>query len=265
MQFFTHLPHVTALMSELADGPMGSSTNPGPNDELLSNRARYLKRHAIPPAETVMAGLVHGVGVRVLVRTPRERRVGDTDGLVSRGPAAAIGTQDCFPLFFAPLDPSDGHALVGIAHAGWPGVLNGIAGRVVTELELAGLDRRRNLALAIGPGIHRCCFTVRDDERGVGQYVDLGYRDFVGDAGIGQDGRKRYRVDLAGILLHELRDQLSIPPGRIEAAPECTFCARTESGRPRFFSSRRNRVPGNNMLSVIWLNRPGRRTEAAWL
>lgn len=261
MRFFQELEHVTAVMSERADGPMGSSKNPGKKREFEANRVRFVGRHGIDPHELVLAGLVQGITIRPLSRVPRGGYIEDTDGLMSYGPAVAIASQDCFPLFFTPLDPSDGHALVGIAHAGWPGVVEGIAGRMVTEFELRGLDRRRNLAVAIGPGIRSCCFVVRDDERGRHQYLDRSYGNFIEEAGVGADGEKHWRVDLVGILLSQLRDQLFIPDERIEVAEPCTYCATDGSGAYRFFSWRRDGMEGTNMLSVIRLN-TGRGVEA---
>lgn len=254
MRFFSELKHVTALMSERPDGPMGSSTNPGEDGEYKANRTRYLGRQGIDPRRVVMAGLVNGIRVQAIFKVPKDRRIPDTDGLVSFGPAPAIAAQDCFPLLFAPLDPTDGHALVGIAHAGWAGVIGGIAGRMVTEIELRGIDRRTNLAVAIGPGIRNCCFLVRDDKRGLRNFVDLGYRDFVEDAEPGSDGEKRWRVDLTAILRFQLRDELSIPAEHIKITELCTCCAMDEAGDYRFFSLRRERAAGNNMLSVITLN-----------
>ncbi len=260
MQFLMRLPHVTARLSERADGPMGSSTNPGDDGKLAANRSRYLERYRIPPAETVMAGLVHGTDIAVASEVPPGGRVPDRDGVITFGPAAAFGVGDCFPLYLAPLDPSDGRMLAAIAHAGWRGILNGIARAMVEALAARGVDPLQNLAVAIGPGIGECCFTVRDDERGVNQYCDHGYGAFVKDAGEDEQG-KLFRVDLLGILRSQLSD-LGIPETEIEIQAPCTYCTRTRSGRLRFFSWRRDRVKGNNMLAVIHLNRAERRIEA---
>ena len=256
MQFLMHLPHVTARLSERVDGPMGSSTNPGDEGELAANRSRYLERYRIPPGEIVMAGLVHGTDIAVVSEVPPDGRVPDRDGVITFGPAAAFGVADCFSVFLSPLDPSDGRMLAAIAHAGWRGILNGIARAMVETLSARGVDPRQNLGVAIGPGIRECCFTVRDDERGVRQYVDRGYGAFVKDAGEDEKG-KLFRVDLLGILRSQLSD-LGIPETEIEIQAPCTSCTTTKSGNLRFFSWRRDRVKGNHMLAVIHLNRPDR-------
>lgn len=257
MQFLMHLPHVTARLSERADGPMGSSTNPGDEGELAANRSRYLGRYRIPPGETVMAGLVHGTDIAVASEVPPGGRVPDRDGVITFGPAAALGVQDCFPVYLAPLDPSDDRMLAAIAHAGWRGIVNGIARAMVETLAARGVDPRQNLAVAIGPGIRECCFTVRDDKRGVSNYLDAGYADFVADAGVDVQGQKVWRVNLLGILRRQLAD-LGIPEVEIGVNAPCTSCALTKSGRLRFFSWRRDRAQGNNMLAVIHPNRRAR-------
>ncbi len=256
MRFLEHLPHITAVMSERSDGPMGTSAGGG---EFAESRERFLRGHGFVPEGkgTIMAGLVNRDRIAVVSYRRSQSIVPETDGLVSSGPAVAIASQDCFPLFFAPLDPSDGHVLVGIAHAGWRGAVNGIVRKMVTELELGGIDRCRNLAVAIGPGIRQCCFLVRDDEHGLDQYLDHGYGEFAREAGAGADGEKRWRVDLPGILRSQLEVGLSIPSDRIHEAPECTYC-----GPERFFSWRRDHVEGANMLSAIRLN-AGRLREAS--
>lgn len=264
MEFLMHVRHITARFSERTDGPMGSSTNPGDGGEFQANRTRYLASCRIPPESTVMAGLVHGMDVAVMQQIPESGRLADTDGVITYGPAVAFGIQDCFPLFLAPIDPSDGRMLAGLAHAGWKGILGGMTRTVVEALGARGVQPG-NLAVAIGPGIRECCFTVRDDENGLQNYLDAGYGEFVAHAGVDGEGQKVWRVNLLGILRRQLA-ALGIPDGNIEAdRVPCTCCSRTTSDRLRFFSWRRDGTKGNNMLAVVYLNRPGRRVETIWL
>lgn len=254
MRFLEHLPHITALMSERPDGPMGSSKNDGERGELGENRRRFLESYGIDPCYAVMAGLVNGTAVRTILDPPPDRRVENADGLVVRGPSRislALASQDCFPLFFAPIDPSDGQEFIGIAHAGWEGILGGIVFAMMSRIEGMGIDRRKDLAIAIGPGIRSCCFLVRDDERGLRQYLDRGLEAFVGQAQADKEGEARYPVDLRGIILSQLHVGLGIPPEHVTADTACTMC-----DGERFFSWRRDHAKGNNMLSAIRFNRP---------
>lgn len=259
MRFFQRLEHVTALMSEHADGPMGSSTNSGERGEFALNRAKFLGAHGIGSEDLIMAGLVHGTAIRVAFAG--RGRVADTDGLVTYGPPVGFGVEDCFPVFFAPIDASDGLNLAAIVHAGWPGILGGIVPTMVDRLIARGVEHRSNLAVAVGPGIRSCCFIVRDDERGIGQYRDRGYGSFAQEIEPDEDGR-RWRVDLLGIILQQL-ERIGVRTIESDQAL-CTSCTRTEGGAPRFASWRRDRVPGANMLAVI-LPPSGRRVDTVML
>ncbi len=256
MRFLEGLPHVMAVMSERPDGPMGSSTNPGDNGAYAENRRQFFVRCGINPKRTVMAGLVNGTAVRMVREAPLELRIPDTDGLISSAWAVAIASQDCFPLFFAPLNPSGSQEFIGIAHAGWEGILGGIVFAMVSRIEGTGIDRRENLAVAVGPGIRSCCFLVRDDKRGVRQYLDRGLEAFVGKVQKDERGEARYPVDLRGIILSQLHDRLGIPPQHVASDTACTMC-----DGERFFSWRRDGAKGNNMLSAIRFNRPKRFEE----
>lgn len=234
MQFFRQFPHLIAVMSEKTDGPMGNSTNHGPKGEYGYNRMHFLERNGIDPDRLVMAGLVHGAAVRLVLAIPPEKRVPDTDGLVSKSLAIAITTSDCLPVFFY----SPVMNWVGLAHAGWRSILGGIIPMMIEKFKNLGADAA-GVRAAIGPGIHYCCYRVRDDENGAPRY--RGYERFVSP-----DGRGRFQVDLKGIAFSQL-NSLGVPVERVEASSECTSC------NNRFFSWRRDRLPGHNMLSVIQL------------
>lgn len=246
MRFFQRLSHVTALLSERSDGPMGSSTNPGENGAFARHRERFLEQYGIRPERLVMAGLVHGTAVRTVFSG--SGRVPESDGLISFGPPVGFGVQDCLPLFMAPILPADGLRLAGVAHVGWRGVLNGISAVAAGGFARHGVGVRENLAAAIGPGIRECCFTVHDDV--AARFRDAGYGAFVRPADADANG-PRFAVDLLGILCQQL-EELGIPRGNIEVEGAlCTVCARTDAGEPRFASWRRDRIPAANMLAVI--------------
>ncbi len=250
MRFLEHLPHITAVMSERSDGPMG----PGGNGDPAENRKRFLEANGFSVQQMVLAGLTDGIAVRVLTTrgAPRDGVVPNTDGLLSFGPDIGLRAQDCFSLFFAPSDPSDGIEFVGLVHAGWRGILGGIIAVVGATLSSRGIDPRHDLEVAIGPGIRQCCYVVRDDENGWRQYLDRGYERFVEEIEPDAVGR-RFRVDLAGILLYQLTTfpETSIPASHITVAEECTYCTRNGNGTYRFASWRRDGLKGANMLSAI--------------
>lgn len=249
MKVFTQYPDIVAIISERRDGPMGSSTNAGTDGAFADNRMRFLEGHGILACRTAMAGLIHGTTVATVFDVPPGGRVPNTDGLIAPadGPALAITTADCLPVSFAAPDGDDG-GWVGIAHAGWPGILGGIVRAMIAKFEAKGVDPRSRLSVAIGPGIRSCCYLVRDDERGIANYRDLGWERFTAEAKEDAEGRRRWRVDLAAIVRHQLAEA-GVPNERIEDVSACTAC---DAGH-RFFSRRRGDPPGSSMLSVIRL------------
>ncbi|WP_202906878.1 peptidoglycan editing factor PgeF [Abyssisolibacter fermentans] len=66
---------------------------------------------------------------------------------------------DCVPLFF--LDPSK--MVVGVAHAGWRGTVNGIAGKMIDVMKEKYNSNASDILVGIGPSIGPCCFEVKED------------------------------------------------------------------------------------------------------
>lgn len=255
MRFFQQYPHVTAAMSEQRHGPMGSSTNHGPEGEYAENRRRFLAGVGIPDGALVMAGLVHGTAVRTVISRPETGRVPNCDALITRAPgiALAMTSADCLPVFCCELRSG----MVGIIHAGWRGLLDGIIGRMISELEDHGAVAARTL-VAVGPAIQRCCYFVRDDARGIEHFRRAGYdrEPFAAEA---PDAEGRYAVDLPAIARHQLTAAGGVPPGNVWVSPDCTRC-----DQHRQYYSRRGGDPeGRNMLSVIQFLRRGTRDSDA--
>jgi len=83
----------------------------------------------------------------------------DADALVTATPGIALGilTADCTPILFA--DPEA--RVIGAAHAGWRGAVDGIIGNTVSAMVALGADPARILA-AYGPTIHADNYEVGD-------------------------------------------------------------------------------------------------------
>ncbi|MFK7793612.1 MAG: peptidoglycan editing factor PgeF [Devosiaceae bacterium] len=79
------------------------------------------------------------------------------DAIVTRTPGLAICAQaaDCGPILFA--DPVAG--VIGAAHAGWKGALNGVLEATVEAMEAEGATRP-NIQAALGPSISRIAYEV---------------------------------------------------------------------------------------------------------
>jgi purine-nucleoside/S-methyl-5'-thioadenosine phosphorylase / adenosine deaminase len=149
-----------------SSGPFSSlnlSYNVGDDRRAVSaNRRKVADSLGVPREAWVLPRQVHGRSVAVAGRFEAGRGASDfdsgiprTDGLVTivPGMAVAVLTADCLPVaLIAPGGPG-----VAVAHAGWRGVLAGVA--VITARKLAeSTDSSFAEILAfIGPHIGSCC------------------------------------------------------------------------------------------------------------
>jgi YfiH family protein len=189
-----------------------------------------------PTARVVKLRQVHGSHVHVYRdATPLPARPPEADGAVTREPALVltIQTADCSPVLLA--DPEA--RVVGVAHAGWRGVVAGVVERTVHSMASLGA-RPDAIRVAMGPSIGVCCFEVSEEVARL-----------FGEPGTGLVLRTtgRPRVDLAGAV--EARLQLAgVPPGSIRRSQYCTRC-RTDL----FFSHRGEPGGTGRLLSAVAL------------
>ncbi|HEY4523403.1 MAG TPA: polyphenol oxidase family protein [Candidatus Paceibacterota bacterium] len=250
MRFFEEQKDdVVALMSELTDNAMGSSTNNGPDgsDIFKRNRIRFLNRYGLQAENMIMGGFVHGAEAKVVERARYNGRVPNTDILITseRLTILAGASADCFIIFaYFPgwLNiRTPGKSVIGLAHAGWRGITGGVVSKLISGMKSQGADPS-NLEISITPGIGDCCFTVKEDENGIKNFnscIDFCWR----------DERGQYHVNLKGILRHQLLTW-GVSQKRLNSSEDCTVC---EKNKGKYFSWRRDRRPGHQMLSLISL------------
>jgi polyphenol oxidase len=146
------------------------------------------------------------------------------DAMVTKQRGIALGalTADCAPVIFA-----DGRArIVGIAHAGWKGALNGVTDATIRAMEKLGADRAAIVA-AIGPAISAAVYEVGPEFHGRFLEADPANEAFFRPAPKPQ----HWLFDLPNYLLARLR-RAGI--GRAEDLALCTY-----DDEQRFFSYRR--------------------------
>jgi YfiH family protein len=137
------------------------------------------------------------------------------DGLWTDEPGQAMMllAADCLPIALGRANGS--HPALGVLHAGWRGLLDGI---VAEGAKALGEGR---LAAAIGPGIGPCCYEVGDE-------VAEPFRAAYGDEVVTEN-----RLDLWSAAEQALH---AAGCDEVERADVCTFC------HPElFFSHRRDR------------------------
>ena len=137
-------------------GP-GSADDP---DAVAENRARAMAALGLPADALYTARQVHGTHAIVLRARGNPRWRGDA--LVTSTPGVALGilTADCAPVLFAEPDTR----VLGAAHAGWRGALDGVLGAAVLAMEALGARRERIVA-AVGPCIGQASYEVGPEFR----------------------------------------------------------------------------------------------------
>jgi polyphenol oxidase len=105
---------------------------------------------------------IHSDIVHCVKAVPKETLAGD--GLITRTPGIvlAILAADCIPVILADTK----RPAIGVFHAGWRGTLKRIVEKGVGEMRRCFGTQARDLKVAIGPGIHSCCYEVGAEVRG---------------------------------------------------------------------------------------------------
>jgi YfiH family protein len=209
----------------------------GDDKENVEENRRLVARHAgYDPEQLQVMRHVHGVNVwRVGEPIPDPA---EFDGLVTDrvGPVLSAFAADCIPLVFA--DPVA--RVIGSAHAGWRGTVNGIAANVVARMGELG-SKPENVRVALGPSIGPECFEV-------GPEVVEQFRAAFGDVPeMVVQGPKKEHIDLR-VATRALLEKVGVRPEHIDAAPPCTRCE-----GDRFFSYRRDGQAGGVHMAYIRL------------
>lgn len=212
--FFTRKGGVSSGVFASLNCGRGSSDQ---SDAVSVNRDRVAQAMGVPLAGVYQ---VHSADVVTLTDPLQDCSGIKADALVTakRGVALSVLTADCMPVLFA--DPENG--VIGAAHAGWKGALNGVLEATVAAMQALGAH---NIRAVIGPSISQRAYEVGEDfmDNFLAEDPDSD-RFFAG----GPNGRPMF--DLPGFGLSRLRDL------GVDGAwgGHCTF-----SDEARFFSYRR--------------------------
>jgi purine-nucleoside/S-methyl-5'-thioadenosine phosphorylase / adenosine deaminase len=125
------------------------------------NRSAFLRELGMPPRKVSLVTLrqVHSSVIYHVDKVPEHHLVGD--GVITNTPGLllAIQTADCLPVLL--IDPVC--RAVGAFHAGWRGTLARIVEKGAGEMRRCFGTDARDLHVAIGPGVHNCCYEVGEE------------------------------------------------------------------------------------------------------
>ncbi|MBE0414477.1 peptidoglycan editing factor PgeF [Yoonia sp.] len=192
-------------------------------DDIVSiNRERVAAALGLTADRLVGVHQVHSADA-ITVCGPLTRPI-KADGLVTATPGIAISvlTADCQPVLFA--DRAAG--VIGAAHAGWQGALDGVLEATLHKMEELGASRA-NISAVIGPSISQRNYEVGPEFHDRFVAVDQAYaRFFVQGRG------DRLHFDLPGFGLDQLR---RCGVANASWTRHCTY-----DDAERFFSYRRS-------------------------
>lgn len=187
------------------------------------NRQRVAAAMEVEPDALVSVHQVHSPTV-LTVDSPFNEDKPKADAVVTATPGLALTilTADCQPVLFADPDAK----VIGAAHAGWRGALDGVLEATVDSMESLGAQRE-NIVAVIGPTISQRAYEVGPDflDEFVAESPE-NLRFFANGEG------DRLQFDLPAFGLHRLR-QAGV--GQAEWTRHCTY-----SDPDRFYSYRRS-------------------------
>ena len=198
-------------------------------ESVLKNRS-ILKDYYGLPSDPVWINQTHS---SICVDASSTKRIVEADAsfTINPGVVCAILTADCLPVFVSKKDGS----MVGIAHAGWKGLISGVIENLIESFQCNGGD----LVVHLGPAISKNYFEV-----GI-EIKDLYLSKNSNFARSFSFYRDKYYLDLydaAKVILESFNITL------ISGGDRCTF---KESDV--FFSYRRDGVNSGRMAHLIWI------------
>ncbi|WP_298933846.1 peptidoglycan editing factor PgeF [uncultured Ruegeria sp.] len=204
------------------------------------NRRRVADAMEVTPDALIGVHQVHSP-TALTVEGPQNGEKPRADAIVTATPGLALTilTADCQPVLFADREAQ----VIGAAHAGWRGALDGVLETTLDAMEAIGA-KRENTCAVIGPTISQRAYEVGPD------FMDEFIAESPDNTRFFANGQEdRLQFDLPAFGLHRLR-QAGI--GQAEWTRHCTY-----SDPERFYSYRRSthakEADYGRLISVIKL------------
>lgn len=192
------------------------------HDIVAINRDRVAE--AMTAAASALVGVhqVHSADVITITQTTDDKPKADALVTATPGIVLSVLTADCQPVLFA--DPSAG--VIGAAHAGWKGAVDGVLENTLDAMETLGAERA-NITAVIGPSISQRAYEVGPEF--MDRFMD---EDPENGRFFAQGSGDRLHFDLPGFGIWRLRR------AGVKTAHWTRHC--TYSDPKRFYSYRRS-------------------------
>lgn len=222
-------------MSTKADGQMILHYD----DQAKTNREKFFSKLNIDARNVISLKQIHGNKVKIASAKDKGLQIDGYDGMITMEPdlVLSITAADCLPIFAYDLV----NETVGIAHAGWRGVLSNISEQLIKNLSENTKTDPNNIKIFIGPHMQKCHFEVKDDI--IDQFSH--YPDMIHKEGAA------YQIDLSKIVISQLLS-LGVNESNVEVSKECTFC------NENMFASYRRDKPEKPLgqVAFIYIKKP---------
>ncbi|MEX0593708.1 MAG: peptidoglycan editing factor PgeF [Balneolaceae bacterium] len=202
-----------------------------PEQEIHANRERLYKELGLNSCNVAWATQVHSTRV---MQVNHGGRFEETDALVSDVPGVTLAIQvaDCAAVLLA--DPISG--IVGAAHAGWRGAVEGVVPSVLAKMVERGA-KPEHISAWVSPCIGSSRFEV-------GPEVADRFPVSLKRPGAGD----RWYVDLKGLVRRQLLNE-GLFETNLDIHPGCTV-----RDANSWYSWRRERTLSGRMMALIGLN-----------
>ncbi|MDR1941617.1 MAG: polyphenol oxidase family protein [Endomicrobium sp.] len=126
-----------------------------------SARRAVMSFAGLDPQNLIIAQQTHGVNVKIVSKTDRNKIIGDCDALICADPEIILGifTADCMPIMMACAK----RQVIAAVHAGWRGLAGGIIEKTAQILKNDFNAAPEEIDLYIGPHICKRCYEVSSD------------------------------------------------------------------------------------------------------
>jgi polyphenol oxidase len=198
-------------------------------DSVLANRS-ILRDYYDLPSEPVWINQTHS---SICVDASKVQSIFEADASFTSDSRVVCGilTADCLPVFVSKKDGS----MVGIAHAGWRGLVSGVIENLIDSFDSAGDD----LVVHLGPAISKYSFEVGEEIKALYLSKD---NDFERSFSFNDSKHYLDLYDAAKIILKSYEVSL------ISGGDRCTY-----KEEDCFFSYRRDGVDSGRMAHLIWM------------
>jgi len=198
-------------------------------ESVLKNRS-ILKDYYGIPSDPVWIKQTHS---SICVDASSTKRIVEADASFTINPrvVCAVMTADCLPVFVCKKDGS----MVGIAHAGWKGLISGVLENLIQSFNCNGDD----LVVHLGPAISKNYFEVGAEIKDLYLSKNNNFdRSFI----FYRDKHYLDLYDAAKVILESFNITF------ISGGDRCTYRESDE-----FFSYRRDGINSGRMAHLIWI------------